>query len=281
MLKDSNNGVHDFAEHPYCDINLNPIEAIDGEIYGSDEFRMYAYKIRRCTRTRSHDWTDCPYAHRGEKAQRRDPRRIPYCAIACPAFRNGRCYKGDSCEFAHGVFEYWLHPARYRTRACNAGRFCQRKVCFFAHTPEQLRAESKIRCNFASRGRMHGGVCHHHHHQNHQNHFTAGSTCSSGSGSGSSTTTKDHQFATSSAMTMMNMPEHMMSSVTSPISTVNSSANNSDDQINCFDGVSEFLKSIKAMKIRDDNNKSKSGVVGFEVSDSDLPNIEWISDLVQ
>lgn len=82
-------------------------------------------------------------------------------------------------------------------------------------------------------------------------------------------------------MTMMNMPEHMMSSVTSPISTVNSSANNSDDQINCFDGVSEFLKSIKAMKIRDDNNKSKSGVVGFEVSDSDLPNIEWISDLVQ
>lgn len=280
MLKDSNNGFHDFAEHPYCDINLNPIEAIDGEIYGSDEFRMYAYKIRRCTRTRSHDWTDCPYAHRGEKAQRRDPRRIPYCAIACPAFRNGRCYKGDSCEFAHGVFEYWLHPARYRTRACNAGRFCQRKVCFFAHTPEQLRAESKIRCNFAYRGRMHGGVCHHHHHQNH---FTAGSTGSSGSGSvsGSSTTTKDHQFATSSAMTMMNMPEYMMSSVTSPISTVNSSANNSDDQINCFDGVSEFLKSIKAMKIRDDNNKSKSGVVGFEVSDSDLPNIEWISDLVQ
>ncbi|GAY55633.1 hypothetical protein CUMW_165710 [Citrus unshiu] len=281
MLKDSNNCVHDFAEHPYCDINLNPIEAIDGEIYGADEFRMFAYKIRRCTRTRTHDWTDCPYAHRGEKAQRRDPRRIPYCAIACPAFRNGRCYKGDSCEFAHGVFEYWLHPARYRTRACNAGRFCQRKVCFFAHTPEQLRAESKIRCNFAYRGRMHGGVCHHHHHQNHQNHFTAGSTCSSGSGSGSSTTTKDHHFVTSSAMTMMNMPEYMMSSVTSPISTVNSSANNSDDQINCFDGVSEFLKSIKAMKIRDDNNKAKSGVVGFEVSDSDLPNIEWISDLVQ
>lgn len=82
-------------------------------------------------------------------------------------------------------------------------------------------------------------------------------------------------------MTMMNMPEYMMSSVTSPISTVNSSANNSDDQINCFDGVSEFLKSIKAMKIRDDINKAKSGVVGFEVSDSDLPNIEWISDLVQ
>lgn len=82
-------------------------------------------------------------------------------------------------------------------------------------------------------------------------------------------------------MTMMNMPEYMMSSVTSPISTVNSSANNSDDQIHCFDGVSEFLKSIKAMKIRDDINKAKSGVVGFEVSDSDLPNIEWISDLVQ
>lgn len=86
------------------------------EIYKSDEFRMYAYKIKRCPRTRSHDWTECPYAHRGEKAQRRDPRRFRYCAIACPAFRNGSCPKGDTCDYAHGVFEYWLHPARYIER---------------------------------------------------------------------------------------------------------------------------------------------------------------------
>ncbi|ESQ40686.1 hypothetical protein EUTSA_v10015883mg [Eutrema salsugineum] len=129
-----------------------PIPTVDDAIYGSDEFRMYAYKIKRCPRTRSHDWTECPYAHRGEKATRRDPRRYSYCAVACPAFRNGACHRGDTCEFAHGVFEYWLHPARYRTRACNAGNLCQRKVCFFAHAPEQLRqSEGKHRCRYAYR----------------------------------------------------------------------------------------------------------------------------------
>ncbi|KAJ4706527.1 Zinc finger CCCH domain-containing protein [Melia azedarach] len=252
MLKDSNNNFYDFAEHPFCGLNLSPrqySDAIDEAIYGSDEFRMFAYKIKRCTRTRSHDWTDCPYAHRGEKAQRRDPRKIPYCAIACPAFRNGKCYKGDSCEFAHGVFEYWLHPARYRTRACNSGRFCQRKVCFFAHTPDQLRAEGKHKCHYAYRPRM----------------IPAGDNFMMGSGSGSSR----EEYPTS-PMTPQYSP--------SPISPLKTNEN-------CFDGVSEFLKSLRAMKIRDNNNgeetRGKSGVVGFEIPDSDLPNIEWISDLVE
>lgn len=108
-------------------------------IYESDEFRMYSFKIRRCTKTRAHSWTECPYAHRGEKAQRRDPRKFNYSAITCPEFRRGGCRRGDSCQFAHGVFEFWLHPTRYRTLACMAGKYCRRKVCFFAHTPEQMR----------------------------------------------------------------------------------------------------------------------------------------------
>ncbi|KAK6936876.1 hypothetical protein RJ641_033906 [Dillenia turbinata] len=124
--------------------------------YSSDEFRMYSFKIKRCSRTRSHDWTECPFAHRGEKARRRDPRKFNYSAIACPDFRNGECLKGESCEFAHGVFEYWLHPARYRTRVCNAGRLCQRKVCFFAHTAEQLRVEIKQKCSLGHRVRSEG-----------------------------------------------------------------------------------------------------------------------------
>ncbi|PKI65829.1 hypothetical protein CRG98_013783 [Punica granatum] len=77
-----------------------------------DEFRMYEFKVRRCSRGRAHDWTECPYAHPGEKARRRDPRRHHYSAAACPDFRKGGCRKGDSCEFSHGVFECWLHPAR-------------------------------------------------------------------------------------------------------------------------------------------------------------------------
>ncbi|KAF8042469.1 hypothetical protein BT93_A0945 [Corymbia citriodora subsp. variegata] len=139
------NGGKDFSDDPAC-------SKLD-EFYNSDEFRMYAYKVKRCPRTRSHDWTECPYAHRGEKAQRRDPCKVHYAAVACPAFRRGSCLKGGSCEFAHGVFEYWLHPARYRTRACNAGEFCKRKVCFFAHSPDQLRPETKYKCRHTHRPR--------------------------------------------------------------------------------------------------------------------------------
>jgi hypothetical protein len=96
--------------------------------------------VRRCTKTRAHDWTECPFTHPGEKARRRDPRRFAYCGTACPDFRKGSCRRGDACEFAHGVFECWLHPARYRTQSCKDGPGCTRRVCFFAHLPGELRA---------------------------------------------------------------------------------------------------------------------------------------------
>ncbi|WOL17066.1 hypothetical protein Cni_G25855 [Canna indica] len=106
----------------------------------SDEFRMYEFKVRRCARARSHDWTECPYAHPGEKARRRDPRMFHYSGNPCPDFRRGGgCRRGDACDLAHGVFESWLHPARYRTQPCKDGPACARRVCFFAHSPEQLR----------------------------------------------------------------------------------------------------------------------------------------------
>ncbi|XP_057954162.1 zinc finger CCCH domain-containing protein 2-like [Malania oleifera] len=111
----------------------------DPDPYASDHFRMFEFKIRRCTRSRSHDWTDCPFAHPGEKARRRDLSRHHYAGTVCPDFRRGGCSRGDDCEFAHGVFECWLHPARYRTEPCKDGKNCKRKVCFFAHTPQQLR----------------------------------------------------------------------------------------------------------------------------------------------
>ncbi|XP_062195147.1 zinc finger CCCH domain-containing protein 2-like [Phragmites australis] len=109
------------------------------DAYGCDDFRMYEFKVRRCARGRSHDWTECPFAHPGEKARRRDPRKYHYSGTACPDFRKGGCKRGDACEFAHGVFECWLHPARYRTQPCKDGTACRRRVCFFAHTPDQLR----------------------------------------------------------------------------------------------------------------------------------------------
>ncbi|KAL8236442.1 hypothetical protein R6Q59_017523 [Mikania micrantha] len=115
---------------------------ITSEAFACDSFRMYDFKVRKCGRARSHDWTDCPYAHPGEKASRRDPRKYSYSGTACPEFRKGNCKKGDGCEFAHGVFECWLHPHRYRTQPCKDGVNCRRRVCFFAHTPEQLRVLS-------------------------------------------------------------------------------------------------------------------------------------------
>ncbi|XP_073300154.1 zinc finger CCCH domain-containing protein 23 [Primulina huaijiensis] len=109
------------------------------DAFSCDNFRMFEFKVKKCTRSRPHDWTECPFAHPGEKARRRDPRKFHYSGSACPDFRRGTCNRGDSCEYAHGVFECWLHPARYRTQPCKDGIHCRRRVCFFAHTPEQLR----------------------------------------------------------------------------------------------------------------------------------------------
>lgn len=148
MLNSNNQAYYELSEqelaliaptHYYPDL-------FDEPIYSSDEFRMYGFKVKRCPRLRSHDWTQCPFAHRGEKARRRDPRRYHYDAVACPDFRNNVCRRGDLCPYAHGVFEYWLHPTKYRTRACNAGGLCQRRVCFFAHSPHELRDDNKYHC---------------------------------------------------------------------------------------------------------------------------------------
>uniref|UniRef100_A0A7N0ZRX5 C3H1-type domain-containing protein n=1 Tax=Kalanchoe fedtschenkoi TaxID=63787 RepID=A0A7N0ZRX5_KALFE len=130
----SNEPEPDMFDDDFSDL---PLDAFSG-----DNFRMYDFKVRRCARGRSHDWTECPFAHPGEKARRRDPRRYGYSGTACPEFRKGSCRRGDTCEFAHGVFECWLHPDRYRTQACKDGQGCRRRICFFAHSPEQLRVMS-------------------------------------------------------------------------------------------------------------------------------------------
>ncbi|GMH08177.1 hypothetical protein Nepgr_010017 [Nepenthes gracilis] len=112
---------------------------IKNSIYATDEFRMYLFKVRTCSRAYSHDWTECPFVHPGENARRRDPRKYHYSCVPCPDFRKGTCRHGDMCEYAHGVFESWLHPAQYRTRLCKDAINCTRRVCFFAHTAQELR----------------------------------------------------------------------------------------------------------------------------------------------
>ena len=109
-------------------------------MFSTDEFRVWEMKIRNCPKSRPHDWTCCPFAHPGEKAKRRDPRLFNYCGTACADYRkSGACARGDSCMYAHGVFECWLHPSRYRTQLCTDGEACSRRVCFFAHRECELR----------------------------------------------------------------------------------------------------------------------------------------------
>ncbi|KAE8670911.1 Zinc finger CCCH domain-containing protein 49 [Hibiscus syriacus] len=229
-------------------------EAIDKAIYESDEFRMYGLKIKRCTRMRSHDWTQCPFAHRGEKAQRRDPLKYPYIPVVCPAFRDGICPNGDNCQLAHGVFEFWLHPAKYRTHPCSAGKFCTRRVCFFAHSPDQLRS-SKPKFNSPnpkSKGKMtmmNGGG------DNHKLMMVVGSLSGSGEGS-------------------RPMQAHFVDP--SPLQ---------------LEGFSSLLKSLRTLKMREaearatnksnNNNNNSFFSGGVEMADSYLSHFDWISKLLK
>lgn len=116
------------------EISLNAPE------FMTDEFRMKHFKIDKCPKLHAHDWTTCPLAHPGEKARRRNPEEFKYAAIACIDMKNnGHCPRGDDCPYAHNVFEYWMHPTRYRTQICNDGTKCKRQICFFAHRLEELR----------------------------------------------------------------------------------------------------------------------------------------------
>eukprot|EP00882_Tetradesmus_deserticola_P003296 GHRQ01003491.1.p1 GENE.GHRQ01003491.1~~GHRQ01003491.1.p1 ORF type:complete len:190 (+),score=38.00 GHRQ01003491.1:299-868(+) len=76
---------------------------LDKPMYKTDEFRLYQFKITQCTNEEAHDWCLCPFAHPGEKAQRRDPRLYKYTGISCPDYRKGTCKRGNACPYAHGA----------------------------------------------------------------------------------------------------------------------------------------------------------------------------------
>mmetsp|Transcript_14015 Transcript_14015/g.34549 ORF Transcript_14015/g.34549 Transcript_14015/m.34549 type:complete len:618 (-) Transcript_14015:1777-3630(-) len=136
--------------HPQGDVDIdNPFHQPEGLPYSTseltqpefstDDWRMFGFKVMRCSKRFAHDWRACPFAHPTENARRRDPREFRYCAIACPDYKQGFCVRGDACPYAHGVFECWLHPSRYRTQLCKDGANCHRPICFFAHSLPELR----------------------------------------------------------------------------------------------------------------------------------------------
>jgi len=104
-----------------------------------------SFQVVPCSRKGPHSWIECQYAHPQEKAARRCPVQHTYLPIACPDMKtDAQCPRGDNCHFAHSVFEYWLHPARYRTSLCSFGIECKRSICFFAHQPGELRTSNTI-----------------------------------------------------------------------------------------------------------------------------------------
>lgn len=56
-----------------------------------------------------------------------------------PTLQGQTCPRGAACPYAHSVYEYWLHPTRYRTQICKNGANCRRTLCFFAHSTAELR----------------------------------------------------------------------------------------------------------------------------------------------
>lgn len=121
--------------------NTNELNAPE---YSSDDFRMFSFKVERCSKRFVHDWRSCPFAHPTENARRRDPRKFKYVPIPCPEYKRGICLRGDACPYSHGVYECWLHPAKYRTQLCKEGPYCRRPVCFFAHNVRDLRQPTHV-----------------------------------------------------------------------------------------------------------------------------------------
>ncbi|WIA22472.1 hypothetical protein OEZ85_004768 [Tetradesmus obliquus] len=104
------------------------------------DFYLYTYKVAPCSVTGPHEWSTCPFWHPGERARRRDPTRFSYEPLLCPDDKKGvSCPRGDACPYTHHVYEYWLHPKRFRTLMCQQGMHCRRALCFFAHNMQELR----------------------------------------------------------------------------------------------------------------------------------------------
>ncbi|GMH37471.1 hypothetical protein BSKO_05344 [Bryopsis sp. KO-2023] len=111
--------------------------------YNSEDFMINCFKVLPCFKKYRHDWWVCPYAHEGETAKRRDPKKFQYVGVACPDAKQGKpCPREDECPCTHNVFEYWLHPTRFRTAFCGRGIHCTRPFCFFAHSLNEMRKPS-------------------------------------------------------------------------------------------------------------------------------------------
>ncbi|WIA33878.1 hypothetical protein OEZ86_006978 [Tetradesmus obliquus] len=139
-------GAHDSVEGLNKSLFANGSfkDKSEASTFQADVFMLFAAKIVACPRKAVHVWSECPYVHPGEKARRRDPRLHHYSSHPCPDKQKGVCPWGDACHYSHNLFETHLHPEMYRTTMCTAGSRCRRRLCFFAHNPQELRQPTTV-----------------------------------------------------------------------------------------------------------------------------------------
>jgi hypothetical protein len=79
-------------------------------------------------------------------------------ACAAAVSPQGSCKDGDACQYAHGVFEVWLHPSRFRTELCKDGPNCSRKVGVAAvgdRLPGFIRSDGVLRTACDTENELH------------------------------------------------------------------------------------------------------------------------------
>jgi hypothetical protein len=74
-------------------------------------------QVAKCSKCRAHDWTECPFAHPGEKARRRDPTKYSYSGSACPDFRKVRP-QPRAVVFCPCLCTFLVHSAFAPAPAC-------------------------------------------------------------------------------------------------------------------------------------------------------------------
>ncbi|GAA0162112.1 hypothetical protein LIER_18279 [Lithospermum erythrorhizon] len=124
------------AEIPQPEPSLH--RALDPMMIDYNETMMNVYKIKRCPNEEPHDLARCLYTHIGDIYRRDHSLYYPeYCTSKLN--HNSVCIMGDRCRFAHGPYEYFYHPGRYRTEYCNFGVDCNTIGCPFVHNSSQFR----------------------------------------------------------------------------------------------------------------------------------------------
>ncbi|KAJ1423470.1 hypothetical protein SESBI_12408 [Sesbania bispinosa] len=112
--------------------------------FSTDQFRMFEFKVRNCQRGRSHDWTECPYAHPGEKARRRDPRKHHYSGNPCPEFRKETARKNPALQGRNRLppASVFLRSHRRTTPSLRHSCLCTNR--FFLSSPTSVLNSSPL-----------------------------------------------------------------------------------------------------------------------------------------